>query len=233
MLSLATAAVGGFSRGQVIEIGQAALLADVGMTMVPEAIRLKAGKLNEEEMAAIHKHPAGSFALLERIQGVSDMVLSAAYQHHERLSGAGYPKRRTGAQISQAARIVAIADSLCAMVHKRSHREALSPHAALDKVIKMAQMGFLDQALVKSLLRYLSIYPIGTFLELSSGRMGRVVEANPEEPTRPILSVLRNEKGNPMPMRQILQADLAKERNERVVKVLDAEGAKFKHLDGF
>jgi HD-GYP domain-containing protein (c-di-GMP phosphodiesterase class II) len=233
VLSLAVATSGGFSRGQVMEIGQGALLADVGMTTVPESIRLKAGKLTEQELAEIHKHPATGFAMLEKIQGATDIVVSAAYQHHERLSGAGYPKRRAGAQISNAARITGIADTLCAMVHKRSHREALTPHAALDKVIKMAQMNFLDANLVKALLRYVSVYPIGSFVELSSGRLCRVVEAHVEDPTRPIVSVLRNEKGQPLPMRQILQVDLLREKNEKVVKVLEADVTKFKHLDGF
>ena len=233
IVSLAAATSAGFSKGQVLEMGQAALLADVGMTMVPEGIRLKAGKLTEEELGEIHKHPANSFGLLEKIQGISDIVLSAAYQHHERLTGAGYPKRRSAAQISQSARIVAIADTLCAMVHKRSHRDALSPYTALDKVAKMGQMNFLDAALIKDLLRYLSAYPIGTFVELLSGRVGRVVEANPADITRPVISILRNEKGLPLPMKQILQVDLMKDRNEKIVKVLEAEAAKFKALDGF
>ncbi len=233
ILSVAASTAAGFSRGQVLEMGQAALLADVGMTMVPEAILIKAGKLTEQELGEIHKHPANSFALLEKIQGVSDIVLSAAYQHHERLTGAGYPKRRSGSQISQAARITAIADTLCAMVHKRSHRDAMSPYAALDKVIKMGQMNFLDAALVKSLLRYLSAYPIGTFVELGSGRVGRVVEASPLDPTRPVISVLRTEKGQPLPMKQVLQVDLMKDRNEKIAKVLEAEAGKFKALDGF
>ncbi len=233
LVSLAAASASNFSRGQVLEIGQAALLADLGMTMVPEAILLKAGKLTEQELGEIHRHPAASFALLEKIQGVSDYVLAAAYQHHERMTGAGYPKRRANVQISQVARIVAISDTLCAMVHKRSHRDALTPQMALDKVIKMGQMNFLDPALIKNLLRYLSVYPIGTYVELASGRMGRVVAAHPEDHLRPVISILRNEKGQPLPMKQILQVDLTKEKNERIVKVVDGEAAKFKPLDGF
>jgi HD-GYP domain-containing protein (c-di-GMP phosphodiesterase class II) len=233
LVSLAAATASGYSKGQVLEIGQAALLADVGMTTVPEAILLKAGKLTEDELAEIHRHPASSFALLEKIHDASDFVLAAAYQHHERLTGAGYPKRRSQGQISQVARIVAISDTLCAMVHKRSHRDALTPQSALEKVIKMGQMNFLDPALIRNLLRYLSVYPIGTYVELASGRMGRVVAAHPEDPSRPVISILRNEKGLPLPMKQILQVDLFKEKNEKIAKVVDAEAAKFRPLDGF
>lgn len=233
LVSLATATAAGFSKGQVQEIGLAALLADVGMTMVPESILLKAGKLTEGELGEIHRHPAAGFALLEKVSGVSDCVLASAFQHHERLTGAGYPKRRSAGQISQVARIVAISDTLCAMVHKRSHRDALTPQMALDKVIKMGQMNFLDPGIIKSLLRYLSIYPIGTYVELASGRMGRVVAAHPDDHTRPVISILRNEKGQPLPMKQILQVDLFRDKNERIVKVVDGEAMKFKPLDGF
>ncbi len=233
LVGLATAAASGFSRTQVHEIGIAALLADVGMSMVPEAILLKAGKLTEAELGEIQFHTASSFALLERVQGVSDTILAGAYQHHERLSGAGYPNRRSGAQISQSARIIAIADTLCAMVHKRSHREAMSPQMALDKVTKMGTMNFLDATLIKNLVKYLSVFPIGTFVELSNGCMGRVVAAHVEDPTRPIVSVLRNEKGIALPMREIRNVDLFKEKNERILKVLDLEAIKFKPLEGF
>lgn len=233
LVSLATACASGYSRGQVLEIGQGALLADVGMTMVPEAILLKAGKLTEQELGEIHRHPANSFALLEKVQGVSDYVLAAAYQHHERLTGAGYPKRRAGAQISQVARIVAIADTLCAMVHKRSHRDALTPHSALDKVLKMGQMNFLDAALVKNLVRFLSVYPVGTFVEMADGRIGRVVAAHPEDPMHPVVTILRSENGQPLPMKQLLQVDLAKDKNGKIAKVAECDIGKFKVLDGF
>jgi hypothetical protein len=119
------------------------------------------------------------------------------------------------------------------MVHKRSHRNALTPHSALDKVAKMGQMNFLDANLIKSLMRYLSIYPIGSFVELGGGRVGRVVEAHPEDVTRPVISILRNEKGQPLPLKQILQVDLMKDRGERIAKVLEPDASKFKPLDGF
>ncbi len=56
----------------------------------------------------------------------------------------------------------------------------------------------------------------------ASGRMGRVVAAHPEDHLRPVISILRNEKGQPLPMKQILQVDLVKDKNERIVKVVDA-----------
>ena len=65
------------------------------------------------------------------------------------------------------------------------------------------------------------------------GGVARVVEASPLDPTRPVISVLRTEKGQPLPMKQVLQVDLMKDRNEKIAKVLEAEAGKFKALDGF
>ncbi len=233
LVSMATAAASGFSRNQVHEIGMGALLADLGMTMVSEGILLKSGKLLEEELAEIQRHSASSFALLEKIYDATDTILAAAYQHHERLSGAGYPKRRTANQISQVGRIVGIADTLCAMVHKRSHRDAMTPQAALDKVMKMGQMNFLDTNLIKNLLRILSVYPIGTFVDLASGRIGRVVASHNEDPNRPIISILKSDAGQALSLKQIIQVDLLKEKNERIIKITDSAIHKFKALEGF
>jgi len=233
IVSLTIAAASGFSRNQVLEIGTGALLADVGMGMIPEEILNKSGKLSDEELAEIQKHPANSFALLESIPGMTDLILAAAYQHHERITGAGYPKRRAAAQVSQIARIAGIADTLCAMVHKRSHRDALTPQMALDKVMKIGQMNFLDAGLIKNLARYLSVYPIGTFVELASGRIGRVVASHVEDVQKPVVAILRTEKSQPMANKQIQFVDLFKDKNEKIVKVIEGEALNLKQLDGF
>ena len=70
-------------------------------------------------------------------------------------------------------------------------------------------------------------------LRRNKGSAESVVAAHPEDHLRPVISILRNEKGQPLPMKQILQVDLTKEKNERIVKVVDGEAAKFKPLDGF
>ncbi len=233
ILSMAAASASGFARAQVLDIAQGGLLADVGMFLVPDAVVKKSGRLTEEELREIHKHPQLGFGLLEKTQGLSDSVFAAMLQHHERLGGAGYPGRLQGAQITHAARIVGIADTLAAMTHKRNHREAQTPAEALQSVIKMGKVGFLDSAHIRTLIAYLGMYPLGSLVKLTSGKIAKVVEPHPEDLQRPTVSILYNEKGQALPTQNPLQFDLRRSETEKVAAALGHLDAKHDVLDGF
>jgi hypothetical protein len=46
-----------------------------------------------------------------------------------------------------------------------------------------------DDTIVRALVFSLSIYPIGLYVLLSSGRKGQVVDVNPENPRYPIVQI--------------------------------------------
>jgi HD-GYP domain-containing protein (c-di-GMP phosphodiesterase class II) len=233
IVSMATAIATGYAKSQVVEIGMGGLVADVGMVMVPEDVLGKVGKLSVEELNQIHQHVQHSVDLLERVAGLPQVVFHIVLQHHERLSGVGYPGHLKEKNISHAARIVAIADTLCAMVHKRSHRDAMLSFDALDRVIKMSQMQFLDPQGVKCLAGWLSAYPVGSGVQLQSGRVGRVVAANLDDFKNPVVAILKNANGQALPMKQIMWIDLKTMPDDKIAKAIDDAEAGFKGLDGF
>lgn len=233
ILSVATATASGFSRQQVKDIAVGGLLADVGMLLVPEEILNKVGKLAPEELAEIHRHTQMGAELLERLSAISPVTLTILLQHHERLSGAGYPRHLKGQAISHAARVVAIADTLAAMVHKRSHRDAMLTQEALDRVVKMGQMQFLDSAYIRYLAGWTSAYPVGTGVQLQSGRIGRVIASNLDDFHRPIVAVLKDASGQALPIKQITLIDLHAQADEKIVKCLPDAEAGFRGLEGF
>ncbi len=232
VLTLATAVASGRGKEAVRAAGAAALVADVGMRLVPEDILNNSGKLSEAELAEIQKHTGYSVALLESLEACTPVVLQVARQHHERLTGGGYPERRRGEQIGSEARMVAVADTLAAMMHKRSHREALSAQAALDRVVKMGRMNFLDWEMLKGLVGCISLYPVGSAVELAGGLVARVVGAHADDPARPLVAVLRDAKGN-VPPGGIRRIDMKAAREEKIVRSLSPDAVGFKPLDGF
>ncbi len=233
IIALAAASASGFARGQALDMAQGGLLSDVGMFLVPDAVVNKVGRLTEGELREIHKHPQLAFGLLEKTQGLSDTVLAAVLQHHERLTGSGYPCRLNGAQLTHAARIVGIADTLAAMTHKRNHRDAQTPAEALQSVIKMGKVGFLDSAHIRTLLGYLGLYPLGSLVKLTSGKIAKVVEPHPEDLQRPTVSILYNDKGQALPTQNTLQLDLRRSEGEKVAEALGHGAVKHDVLDGF
>lgn len=121
------------SDEDIREVGLAAQLHDIGKVRVPAVLLARPGRLTSAEMAIVREHPATGAEMLEAIgfpKAVSEMVR----QHHERLDGSGYPRGLVGAEISQGAQIIAVADVVEAMTMTRPYREALGIDAALREI---------------------------------------------------------------------------------------------------
>ena len=127
---------------------RAALLHDVGKAFVPVAILDKPGKLTDEEMAVIRKHPRLGYDALAAQGGFPPEMLDVVLHHHELLDGTGYPNGLRGNQISDIVRLTTIVDIHAALVEKRAYRLPFT-HAKAFAI--MEQMGGkLDQHLLKA-----------------------------------------------------------------------------------
>lgn len=112
----------------LITLGIAATLHDIGKINTPAVILLKPGKLTKEEFDVIKRHPLDSYEILK--EHYAPEISEAALQHHERMDGSGYPYGLQGEEICTNARIIAIADVFDAMTSIRSYHEA-----AQDEVV--------------------------------------------------------------------------------------------------
>lgn len=232
LFSLSIASLAGYSRTQAVEIAQGALLSDVGMLLVPEQIRLKRGKLSTDELHEIRKHPHYSLTLLEPIHGLSETALIIPIQHHERISGVGYPENRTGIHVNKYSRIVAIADVFAALTNKRSYRESLPPYQAMVTLLSMGGQGLLCADHIRFFLKGISLFPLGSLVRLSDGRIAKVIAPNPTEFTKPLVSILSQENGIPLNKSDIFQVNLA-ESVTKIVEALPGKILSHQILDGF
>ncbi|HNS09026.1 MAG TPA: HD domain-containing protein [Candidatus Ozemobacteraceae bacterium] len=116
------AAAAGFEGEQLQALKAAAMLHDVGETLLPREILRTAERLNDEQTYLMRTHPLlGELHLKSRMQA-PDEVPAIIRWHHERWDGLGYPDNLKGEEIPKAARILAIADAISAMRHSRSYR---------------------------------------------------------------------------------------------------------------
>ncbi|MDR1618868.1 MAG: HD-GYP domain-containing protein [Treponema sp.] len=172
---------------RLIELGVAALLHEIGMIKLPPQIYLSKRPLNSQEKKAILTHPVLSYNLLKSFD--FPLVISlAALEHHERENGSGYPQKLTGDKISLYAKIIAVACSYEALSTKRPHKEAKDGYTGMLELLKNEGKQY-DDTVVRALVFSLSIYPIGLYVILSSGKKGQVVDINPENPRYPIVQV--------------------------------------------
>ena len=102
----------------------AGILHDVGKVAVPSEILSKPGGLTAAEFALVKTHPEAGHRILKAID-FPWPVAEAVLEHHERLDGSGYPRGLKDGEILLEARILAVADTVEAMMSHRPYRAAL------------------------------------------------------------------------------------------------------------
>jgi len=188
-----------YSEKQMRQLGISAFLHDIGMIRVPTDILLKPGPLANAERFEVDRHTIFAMDLLEQVPSISPAIFMPIYQSHERLDGSGYPKGRKPPFIHEFARIIAIADAYTAICSPRTYRSAKSPHDAISHVISMAANNVFDKQITRAFLHAVGLFPIGSWVLLSSGETARVVSTGPDPKRydRPTLSLLFNRAGDP------------------------------------
>ena len=128
----------------------AALLHDVGKIGVSDGVLNKPGPLIAEERKLVEAHVRIGHDLLSSIPALRE-VANAVLYHHERFDGGGYPEGLAGDSIPIASRIVAVVDAYCAMLDKRSYKEAYPPERARAELLRCAGTQF-DPVIVQAVV---------------------------------------------------------------------------------
>ena len=108
----------------------AALVHDIGKNAIPIDLLVKPTGLSPLEFDMVKQHVEAGYHVLSRIE-FAQPVADIMRQHHERLDGSGYPHGLAGDQILLEARILAVADTVDAMVNHRPYRAARGMPATL------------------------------------------------------------------------------------------------------
>ncbi len=177
----------GYSREQLGELGVASFLHDIGMVKLAD-ITQKPGRLTEEEYRKIKDHPVFGVDMLEKVKNISKAAIYVAQEHHEWANGKGYPKGLKGEQIDEYAKIVATADTYEALTHPRAYREKLQPFEAIKDILRNKE--HFDPKLLKILIEKIGIFPLGSWVQLSTNEIGVVLDVNKNFPLKPTVRVV-------------------------------------------
>lgn len=114
----------GLETNKMARLKDAALLHDTGKIMVDLVVLNKKHPLNERERLQMQRHAELGMRALSGFH-LSDEITDAAWHHHERWDGTGYPDGLRGEDIPLLTRIVSISDALEAMSAKRPYSRSL------------------------------------------------------------------------------------------------------------
>lgn len=196
-----------------------ALLHDIGKILVPDSVLHKPGKLTEQEFSIMKMHVNFGKDILQISEGVSDLSVLIASQHHERVDGSGYPEGLKGDEISTYGRMVAIVDVYDAITADRCYHQGMTPTQGIRKLLEWSDH-HLDRSLVNQFIRCIGIYPVGSLVLLESGRLGAVIQANEADQRLPILRIMYHTKFRSHIKVEVLDLSNAKVQ-DRIVKAVD------------
>lgn len=131
VLSIGLGATVKLDRDILHKLAIGSILHDIGKTQIPHIVLNKQGKLNEVEYRTIKQHVLLGYNLVCENKEIPRESLTALLQHHEKLSGKGYPYGLKDNEIELFGRITAIADCYDALTTRRPYKAPLTPYMAL------------------------------------------------------------------------------------------------------
>ncbi|MDB5806024.1 MAG: metal dependent phosphohydrolase [Betaproteobacteria bacterium] len=229
-LMVALAGKLGLSEEQTREAGQAGLMHDMGKALMPLDVLNKPGKLTDAEFTIIKGHPAEGHRILQQSGGASEAVLDVCLHHHEKMDGSGYPEGAKGEEISLYARMGAVCDVYDAITSNRAYKPGWEPG---ESIRRMAEWhGHFDARVFQAFVGCIGIYPTGSLVRLSSGRLAVVLEQGSASLLKPVVRVFFSTKSKMQIVPE--RIDLAQSGvTEKIVAVEDRDVWGITHLERF
>jgi hypothetical protein len=156
-------------------------------------------------------------------------VLDVCLHHHEKTDGSGYPKGLSDSEISLFAKMGAVCDVYDAITSNRPYKAGWDPAESLRRMAEWAK-GHFDTQVFQAFVKSLGIYPIGSLVRLSSGRLGVVVEQTGKSLTTPSVKVFFSTKSNLRIVPEIIDLSRAGV-TEKIVGREDPEKWRFSDLN--
>jgi len=189
VLAVATGRHIGLPKTMLNDLALGAALFDLGRARLSHELLAKPRVLSEEEMDEIRKHVDYSLEIVLKSGHLAPDAMRMIETHHERYDGSGYPQQLVGDQIPLFGRIAGIVDSYDAITSPRPHAKPMTPDEAIRMLYEWRDVEF-QGALIEQFIQVIGVYPVGTIVELSDGRVGIVVAQHLEARLRPVVMIL-------------------------------------------
>ncbi|MDZ5456331.1 HD-GYP domain-containing protein [Azohydromonas lata] len=183
VLSLLLGRLLNLNEAALLSLGQGALLHDIGKIDLPDRVRCVQEHFTAAETKLYREHVSLGVVHGRRM-ALDPGALLVIAQHHEFADGSGFPQRLELAKLSQAARIVALANRYDNLCNPPLAAMALTPHEALSLLFAQGQTRF-DAKLLGAFVRMMGVYPPGSVVQLTDERYALVASVNAGRPLKP------------------------------------------------
>jgi HD-GYP domain-containing protein (c-di-GMP phosphodiesterase class II) len=175
---------------ELSELCVAALLHDVGMLKVDPGFYEHNRELSRDQRKAIEDHPAYGYQLLANIESEFPWLIRVVVEEHKRANGQGYPRLKDAPDdLHLYSKIIGVCDTFEALTHSRPHRKAYHPGDVIKIVIDARREEF-DSDVLRALIEGVSLFPIGSLVQLNNNKNAEVIKSVIGAPLRPVVKIL-------------------------------------------
>ena len=196
---------------ELARFARAALLHDIGKSLIPEHILHKKGRLSPEEFAIMRKHAELGAQVLASYPELDPIDVEVAYCHHMRDDGHGYPHTKLPVKPGPVTAVVQVADMFEALTAHRPYKRSLSVVEAVEAIRTTPGMAS-KRAAIQMLMSHLTVSPPGSEVILASGERGVVIDSHESDPVRPLVMLMTNPQGEAL--EEPMTVDLHDDWNE-------------------
>jgi HD-GYP domain-containing protein (c-di-GMP phosphodiesterase class II) len=183
----------GLNKETLKQLAIGGIIHDVGKIKVDDAVLHKPARLTPEEFEHMKLHQVFAGEIILGVKGLSDVSRDVCLMHHEKLDGNGYPRGLSGDQIPMHGRMSCIVDIYDALTADRVYKKGMSSAEAF-KILLSLTPSHLDPDLVYKFINCIGVYPVGSIVQLSDGRVGIVWTSNESQPLKPIVKCFYSRK---------------------------------------
>lgn len=177
----------GLSRPDMLDLGVAAFLHDIGKSQLPDRVRWLEDNFSSAEYKLYQLHVDHGVALGKRM-ALTAGALEAIALHHELIDGSGFPARLKKDRLSMPAKILALVNQYDNLCNPGRPTAAVTPHEALSLIFAQLKTRF-DEVALGAFIRMMGVYPPGSIVQLVDERFAIVVSVNSSRPLKPRILV--------------------------------------------
>ena len=176
----------GFNKASVHDIGVSSLLHDLGLRYLTVPYEnVDVFSLSDAEVQEYTKHPIYAYTVLQNEKWISERSKTIILQHHECLNGSGYPLRATN--LLPESQVLTICDAFDEMICGIGCNQ-MKVYEAVE-YLRAFKIDRYNERFVDTFLNFTAVYPAGSKVLLSDGRIAVVDHQNLKFPERPVIMI--------------------------------------------
>ncbi|GAA5524329.1 cyclic di-GMP phosphodiesterase PA4108 [Microbulbifer aestuariivivens] len=205
----------GLCRDNLIRLGLAALLKDVGKLRLSEET-VKAAERTARQELEYRKFVGYSVTMLSASPGIDPEIIKIVRCHREQHDGSGYPAGLRGDKIPVLARMCGIVTFYDEATNPRGAQFPVAASRAVAALYSLRGRSYQEQ-LVVEFIQAIGLYPTGTKVELSTGEVGMVLEQTYKRRLKPKVMVVLDQNKQRLPKPRLLDLAADDDHKDRLL----------------